>query len=105
MGGARECRLRGRIFTADSFELSGDVRSLPSAGKKKSWVDGGFRQTRSGSDGNFRHPAAARQRQPRLEPQFNWSFGAIVVGVAPRRSAHRRGLTRPINLPADAVEK
>jgi hypothetical protein len=68
-----------RLFTADAFEIAGDVRLIAVDGEK-SWVDRGFGKLRSGSDGEFR-------MQPQLgtvslvwKPQFSWSLGAVVAG-------------------------
>jgi hypothetical protein len=68
-----------RLFTPDSFEISGDVRLVAVDGEK-SWVHGGFGKLRSGSDGDV-------QVQPQIgnatlvwKPQVTWSLGATVVG-------------------------
>jgi hypothetical protein len=70
-----------KLFTRDSFELTGDVRLVVVDGEK-SWVEGGFGKLRSGSDGDRDF-----QAQPQLgnlslvwKPQFTWSLGAVVAG-------------------------
>jgi hypothetical protein len=67
------------LFTADAFELSGDVR-LVAVGGERSWVDGGFGKLRSGSDGEFRVQPELGNVSLVWKPQFTWSLGAIVVG-------------------------
>ena len=77
------------LFSADTLELTGDVRLVAVDGEK-SWVDGGFGKLRSsGSDGDFQSEAAARQRQPRLAAAIH----LVAVGdrrrLAPGRRADR----------------
>ena len=69
-----------KLFSADNFELTGDVRIVVADGEK-SWVRGGFGKLRSSGDGND-----VRLR-PQLgnvnviwQPQFTWSISATVVG-------------------------
>ena len=68
-----------KLFTADSFELSGDVRLVAVDGEK-SWVDGGFGKLRSGSDGEIRVRPQLGSADLVWKPQFSWPLGAIVVG-------------------------
>src|SRR5881275_1278901 len=68
-----------RIFTSDTFQLSGDLRLVGVDGEK-SWVDGGFGKLRSGSDGEFRVQPQLGNVSLVWKPQFSWSLGAIVVG-------------------------
>src|SRR5438874_13135218 len=67
------------LFTADSFELSGDLRLVAVDGEK-SWVNGGFGKLRSGSDGDLRVRPRVGKAGLVWKPQFGWSLGAIVVG-------------------------
>ncbi len=107
--GLRACRAMGRrrhaadldLFSADTFELSGDVRLVAVDGER-SWVDGGFGKLRSGSDGDSR-PAPARQRQPGLEAAIHLVAGRRRRRLGPGRRAHR-GRAQPglSDLPADA---
>ena len=68
-----------RLFTEDSFELSGDVRLVAVDGEK-SWVDGGFGKLRSGSDGDWRVQPELGNVSLVWKPQFSWSLGAVVAG-------------------------
>ena len=68
-----------KLFTPDSFELSGDVR-LVAVDSEKSWVDGGFGKLRSGSTGDLRLRPQLGNAALVWKPQFTWSLGAIVVG-------------------------
>ena len=69
-----------KLFSADNFELTGDVRIVIADGEK-GWVRGGFGKLRSSGDGDD-----VRLR-PQLgnvnliwQPQFTWSVSATVVG-------------------------
>ena len=68
-----------KLFTHDTFELSGDVRLVAVDGEK-SWVDGGFGKLRSGSDGDLRVQPQIGNVSIVWKPQFSWSLGATVVG-------------------------
>jgi hypothetical protein len=68
-----------KLFTRDSFELSGDVRLVAVDGER-SWVDGGFGKLRSGSDGDLRVRPQLGNAALVWKPQFTWSLGAIVAG-------------------------
>ena len=68
-----------KLFTADTFELAGDVRLVAVDGEK-SWVEGGFGKLRSGSDGDLRFQPQLGNVSLVWKPQFTWSLGAIVVG-------------------------
>jgi hypothetical protein len=68
-----------RLFTPDTFELSGDLRLVAVDGEK-SWVDGGFGKLRSGSDGDLRVRPQLGNASLVWKPQFTWSLGATVVG-------------------------
>src|SRR3954469_14936245 len=67
------------LFSADSFELSGDVRLVAVDGER-GWLDGGFGKLRSGSDGDLRVKPQLGNTSLVWKPQFSWSLGAIVVG-------------------------
>ena len=70
-----------KLFTRDSFELSGDVRLVAVDGEQ-SWLKGGFGKLRSGSDGDFRLQPQFGNASLVWKPQFTWSLGAtIVAGV------------------------
>jgi hypothetical protein len=68
-----------RLFGADNFELSGDVRLVGVDGEE-SWVDGGFGKLRSGSDGDFHIQPQLGNASLVWKPQFSWAFGATIVG-------------------------
>ena len=68
-----------KLFTSDSFQLSGDVRLVAVDGEK-SWLDGGLGKLRSGSDGGLRVRPQLGNASLVWTPQFAWSLGAIVVG-------------------------
>ena len=68
-----------KLFTLDSFEISGDMRLVAVDGEK-SWIDGGFGKLRSGSDGHLRVRPELGNAALVWKPQFTWSLGAIVVG-------------------------
>jgi hypothetical protein len=68
-----------KIFTPDSFELSGDVR-LTAVDGEKGWIDGGFGKLRSGSDGDLRVRPQLGNASLVWKPQFTWSLGAVIVG-------------------------
>ena len=67
-----------RLFTADTFELSGDLR-LSGVDGEKSWVDGGFGKLRSGSDGDFGVQPQLGNLSLVWKPQLSWSLGAVIV--------------------------
>ncbi|MFL6751752.1 MAG: hypothetical protein ACJ8FL_00770 [Sphingomicrobium sp.] len=67
------------LFTADTLEVSGDVR-LVAVGGERSWVDGGFGKLRSGSDGDLRVRSELGNANLVWQPQFTWSLSATVVG-------------------------
>ena len=67
------------LFSADTLEVSGDLRLVAVDGEE-SWVDGGLGKLRSGSDGDFRLTPQLGNVSLVWKPQFTWSLGAIVVG-------------------------
>src|SRR5438128_3351331 len=69
-----------KLFTRDSFELSGDVRLVAVDGES-SWLDGGFGKLRSGSGGDFRLQPQLGNATLVWKPQFTWALGATVVGT------------------------
>ena len=106
MGGARRSASDLELFTADTIELTGDVRLVAVDGEK-SWLDGGFGKLRSGSDGE-------RLRvQPQLgnvslvwKPQFTWSLSRDRRRLAPGRPAHPGGPQPGVSdLQADALQQ
>lgn len=68
-----------RLFTADSFEGSGDVRLVGVDGEK-GWLDGGFGKLRSGSAGEWKLDPQLGNANLIWKPQFTWSLSAIIVG-------------------------
>ena len=69
-----------KLFSADAFELSGDLRFVAVDGEK-SWTEGdAFGKLRSGSDGELRVQPQLGNVSIVWKPQFTWSFGATVVG-------------------------
>ena len=82
-----------RLFTADAFEISGDVRLVGVDGEK-SWVDGGFGKFRSGSDGDFRVQPQLGNFSLVWKPQFSWSLGAVVVSAVQGGQRTQAGLSQ-----------
>ena len=82
-----------KLFTPDTFELSGDVRLVAVDGEK-SWVDGGFGKLRSGSDGDLRVQPQLGNVSLVWKPQFTWSLGAIVVGSVQGGERTEAGLSQ-----------
>ncbi|HEX8938034.1 MAG TPA: hypothetical protein VF776_07175 [Sphingomicrobium sp.] len=68
-----------KLFTADTFEISGDMRLVAVDGER-SWIDGGFGKLRSGSNGKLRVRPELGNAALVWKPQFTWSLGAIVAG-------------------------
>ncbi|MGZ2411984.1 hypothetical protein ACUXST_001405 [Sphingomonas sp. F9_3S_D5_B_2] len=67
------------LFSADAFQLTGDVRLVAVDGEP-SWVDGGFGKLRTGSDGDIRVQPQLGNMTLAWQPHFTWSLGATVVG-------------------------
>ena len=67
------------FFSADTVELSGDLRLVAVDGPE-SWVDGGFGKLRSGSNGDLRVTPQLGNASIVWKPEFTWSLGATVVG-------------------------
>jgi len=69
-----------KLFSADNFELTGDVR-IVIADAEKSWVRAGFGKLRSSGDGD---DVRLRPQLGKVnliwQPQFTWSVSATVVG-------------------------
>ena len=68
-----------KLFTADTLEVTGDLRLVAVDGEK-SWVDGGFGKLRSGSDGDLRVRPQLGNANLIWQPQLTWSLSATVVG-------------------------
>jgi hypothetical protein len=68
-----------KFFTADTLEMTGDLRLVAVDGEK-SWVDGGFGKVRSGSDGNLRIRPQLGNANLIWQPQLTWSLSATIVG-------------------------
>jgi hypothetical protein len=82
-----------RLFTRDSFELSGDVRLVAVDGEK-SWIEGGFGKLRSGSNGDLRVQPELGNASLVWKPQFTWSLGATVVGAVQGGQRTEAGLSQ-----------
>jgi hypothetical protein len=67
-----------RLFGADAFELTGDVR-LVAVNGEKSWVDGGFGKLRSGSDHEWKLEPQLGNVNLIWQPQLGWAVSATVV--------------------------
>jgi hypothetical protein len=69
------------LFSADTLELSGDLRLVAVDGER-SWVDGGFGKLRSGGgeDGDFKLRPELGNVSLVWQPRFTWSLSAVVVG-------------------------
>ncbi len=70
-----------KLFSADTLELTGDVRAVLVDGEK-SWLDGGFGKLRSSgtSDGDFHLRPQLGNVNLIWQPQFTWSLSGTVVG-------------------------
>src|SRR5438105_10555633 len=66
------------LFSADTLDLTGDVRLVAVDGER-SWVDGGFGKLRSGSNGEHRVRPQLGNLNLIWEPHFTWSLSATVV--------------------------
>ena len=82
-----------KLFTADAFELSGDLRLVAVDGEK-SWVEGGFGKLRSGSDGDLRVQPQLGNVNLVWKPQFTWSLGATIVGSVQGGQRTEAGLSQ-----------
>jgi hypothetical protein len=82
-----------KLFTPDSFEISGDVRLVAIDGEE-SWIDGGFGKLRSGSNGELRVLPEVGNAALVWKPQFTWSLGAIVVGSVQGGGRAEAGLSQ-----------
>src|SRR5690242_2970889 len=82
-----------RLFTPDTFELSGDVR-LVAVNGEKSWVDGGFGKLRSGSDGNWKAQPQLGNANLIWQPQFTWFLSATIVGSVQGGQRTQAGLSQ-----------
>ena len=67
------------LFSADTLELTGDLRLVAVDGER-SWVDGGLGKLRSGSDGDLRLRPQLGNVNLIWQPSFTWSLSATVVG-------------------------
>ena len=68
-----------RLFTPDTWEVSGDVRLVAVDGEK-SWLEGGFGKLRYGSNGDLSVRPRLGNADLVWQPQFTWSLSATVVG-------------------------
>jgi hypothetical protein len=81
------------LFSADTFQLTGDVRLVAVDGER-SWVDGGFGKLRSGSDGDLRIQPQLGNVSLAWQPHFTWSLGATVVGALQGGQRTEAGLSQ-----------
>jgi hypothetical protein len=82
-----------KLFTADAFELSGDVRLVAVDGEK-SWLDGGLGKLRYGSDGDLQIRPQFGNADLVWKPQFTWSLSATVVGSVQGGEHTQAGLSQ-----------
>ncbi|MFL6736748.1 MAG: hypothetical protein ACJ8F4_06775 [Sphingomonas sp.] len=82
-----------RIFTPDTFEVTGDAR-LVAVGGEKSWLDGGFGKLRSGSHGDFDLKPELGNASLVWQPQFTWSLGATIVASLEGGERTQAGLSQ-----------
>jgi hypothetical protein len=82
-----------RLLTADTFQLTGDLRVVAVDGDK-SWLGSGFGKLRSGSDGNWRGAAQIGNINLVWQPQFNWSLSATIVGSVQGGQEPQAGLSQ-----------
>jgi hypothetical protein len=82
-----------RLFTPDTFEISGEIRLVGVDGER-GWLDGGFGKLRSGSDGDFRVRPELGNANLVWKPQFSWSVGAVVVGSLQGGARTEAGLSQ-----------
>jgi len=81
------------FFSADTLEVSGDLRLVAVDGEK-SWIDGGFGKLRSGSRGNLRVTPQLGNANLVWKPQFTWSLGATIVGSVQGGERTEAGLSQ-----------
>jgi len=81
-----------RIFTADAFEVSGDLRLVGVDGER-GWLDGGFGKLRSGSNGDLRVQPQLGNVNLVWTPQLSFALGATVVGSVQGGEHTRAGLS------------
>ncbi len=82
-----------KLFTPSSFEISGDVRLVAIDGEK-SWVEHGFGKLRSGSNGELKVEPQLGNAALVWKPQFTWSLGATIVGMAEGGQRTEAGLSQ-----------
>lgn len=69
------------LFSADAFQLTGDVR-IDAATGEKSWLDGGFGKLVTSGDGSrFNVEPQLGQANLIWTPQLGWAVSAVVVGT------------------------
>lgn len=82
-----------RLITADTLEVTGDMR-LIAVDEEKSWVDGGFGKLRSGSDGGWKIQPQLGNANLIWQPQFTWSLSATIVGSVQGGQRTQAGLSQ-----------
>src|SRR3954471_5228817 len=90
---ANTAEAQTRLFTPDTFEITGDLRIVAVDGEK-SWVDGGFGKLRSGSDGNLKVQPQLGNVTMAWKPQLSWAIGAVVVGALEGGQRTQAGLSQ-----------
>jgi hypothetical protein len=82
-----------KLFTADTLEVTGDVRFVAVDGEK-SWLNHGFGKLRSGSDGDWKLEPQLGNATLIWQPQFTWSLGATIVGSVEGGERTQAGLSQ-----------
>jgi hypothetical protein len=82
-----------RLFTPDTFEVTGDFRLVAVDGER-SWVEGGFGKLRSGSDGELRVRPELGNASLVWQPQFTWSLSATIVASVQGGERTEAGLSQ-----------
>ncbi|WP_155262903.1 hypothetical protein [Sphingomonas segetis] len=82
-----------RLFTADTLELSGDLRLVAVDGER-SWLEHGFGKLRSGSDGDFRIRPQLGNASLVWQPQLTWALSGTFVGSLQGGERTQAGLSQ-----------
>lgn len=84
-----------RLFTPDTLEVTGDVRSV-AVGGEESWVTGGYGKLRSGgaTGGDFHLRPELGNVDLIWQPQFTWSLSATIVGALQGGERTQAGLSQ-----------
>ncbi len=82
-----------KLFTADTLDISGDVRFVAVNGEK-SWLNGGFGKLRSGDTGDWKLEPQLGNVNLVWQPQLTWSVGATVVASLQGGERSHAGLSQ-----------